>query len=93
MSNHKLQNIEVEIAGKFYPLLVDNEEAALVRKVENILKGEIDELQLKYGQKINKQDILAMLLLSYTKKWLETTQSEKLTEKIDELYLMLEAGH
>jgi hypothetical protein len=92
MSNHKLQNIEVEIAGKFYPLLVDNEEAALVRKVENILKGEIDELQLKYGQKINKQDILAMLLLSYTKKWLETTQSEKLTEKIDELYLMLEAG-
>jgi hypothetical protein len=92
MSNHKLQNIEVEIAGKYYPLLVDNEEFAIMRQVEKLLSDDIDDLQSKYGPKINKQDILAMLLLSYTKKWFESNQSETLSEKIDELYLMLQAG-
>ena len=53
MSNHKLQNIEVEIAGKSYPLLVDNEEFSTLRKLEKILRDEIEDLQSKYGPKIN----------------------------------------
>ncbi len=89
----KMYNIDIEIAGRNYPLLVEKDEEVEILKLVSHLNIEILEMQSRYGAKLNKQDILAMLLLTYAKKnkeLLKNSETEKIIEKIDHLYLTLE---
>jgi cell division protein ZapA len=50
-------------------------------------------MQRRYGSKLNKQDILSMLLLTYAKKFKDLENNfelNKIDEKINTLYLMLD---
>lgn len=88
-----MHNIDIELAGRNYPLLVDKEEETDVLELVSHLNNEISEMQSRYGAKLNKQDLLAMLLLTYAKKnkeLLKNSETEKISEKIDHLHLMLE---
>ena len=85
--------IEIEIAGKTYPVLVEKEEEALIFNLAEQLNDEINDLQRRYGNKLNKQDILSMLLFTYAKKFIDlenNSKNNKIDEKIDTLYLMLD---
>lgn len=88
-----MHNIDIELAGRSYPVLLDKtEELALIELIQQ-LNNDIAELQRRYGTKLDKQDILAMLLITYATKAKEfenNLESEKLSEKIDSLYLILE---
>ncbi len=90
-----MHNIDIEIAGRSYPILVEKEEEIEVLKLVQHLNNEIVEMQARYGTKLNKQDIMAMLLLTYAKKAQDCEKNSRnstVTEKIDELYLMLDAA-
>jgi cell division protein ZapA len=90
-----MHNIDIEIAGRSYPILVEKEEEIEVLKLVQHLNNQIVEMQARYGTKLNKQDIIAILLLTYAKKTQDCEKnsgSSTVTEKIDELYLMLDAA-
>jgi cell division protein ZapA (FtsZ GTPase activity inhibitor) len=90
-----MHNIDIEIAGRSYPILVEKEEEIEVLKLVQHLNNEIVEMQARYGTKLNKQDIMAILLLTHAKKTLDCEKNSRnstVTEKIDELYLMLDAA-
>jgi cell division protein ZapA len=96
MAQTDLHNIDIELAGRNYPILVEKEEEIAVLSLVQRLNNEIIDMQSRYGQKLNKQDILAMLLLTYAKKHQDLEQLSQgtagLSSKIDELYLMLDAA-
>jgi cell division protein ZapA (FtsZ GTPase activity inhibitor) len=88
-----MQNIDIEIAGKSYPVLADKEEEKMLQLLAEELNGEISDMQRRYGSKLTKQDILSMLLLIYAKKFKDSENNfklNKINEKIDSLYLMLD---
>ncbi len=90
-----MHNIDIEIAGRSYPILVEKEEEIEVLKLVQHLNNQIVEMQARYGTKLNKQDIIAILLLTYAKKTQDCEKNSRrstVTEKIDELYLMLDAA-
>ena len=90
-----MHNIDIEIAGRSYPILVEKEEEIEVLKLVQHLNNQIVEMQARYGTKLNKQDIIAILLLTYAKKTQDcekNSRSSTVTEKIDELYLMLDVA-
>jgi len=93
MAKENAYNIQVEIADRNYPLTVNNEEQASVVELAKQLNLEINEMHSRYANKLSKQDVLAMLLLTYAKKLkdLETvSNAPQLEEKLDALYLLLE---
>jgi len=96
MAQIDLHNIDIELAGRNYPILVEKEEETVVLSLVQRLNNEIVDMQSRYGQKLNKQDILAMLLLTYAKKHQDLEplfqETPQLSGKIDELYLMLDAA-
>jgi len=88
-----MHNIDIEIAGKSYPLLVEQEEALLVLNLAEQINSEIKDLQRRYANKLNKQDILSILLFTYAKKFKDLendSNNTKIEEKIDTLYLILD---
>jgi cell division protein ZapA (FtsZ GTPase activity inhibitor) len=93
MKNEQLNSIDVEIAGRAYPVLVNDEEAKNVQALAKQLDREIDEMYSRYINKLNKQDVMSMLLLTYAKKVQDLEQLavlEALTEKVDALYNLFE---
>jgi len=88
-----MQSIEIDIAGKSYPLLADREEEPMILNLAEQLNSEIKDLQRRYGNKLNKQDILSMLLFTYAKKFKDlenNSVNNKIEEKIDMLNLMID---
>lgn len=68
MANDNMLNISVQLAGRQYPLTVTAEEREVVQGLVAILNTEYDELHHRFASKLNKQDLLSMLLLTYAKK-------------------------
>ena len=92
MKDEQLNNIDVEIAGRVYPVLVNEEEEKNVRALAKQLNREIDEMYSRYVNKLNKQDVMSMLLLTYAKKVKDLEQLavlDDLSEKVDSLYHLL----
>lgn len=92
MKDEQLNNIDVEIAGRVYPVLVNEEEEKNVRALAKQLNREIDEMYSRYVNKLNKQDVMSMLLLTYAKKVQDLEQLavlDDLSEKVDSLYHLL----
>ena len=66
--------IPVSIAGRTYPVLTASKEVENIEFINNKLNEEFLDLKARYSNKLNNQDILAMLLFTYAKN----LQEEKL---------------
>ena len=60
-------SVKVKIAGRYYPLNIQQEEEAALRQAEAKIQSNIDAFQEKYGVK-DMQDLLAMTLLQMATK-------------------------
>jgi len=78
MSDDKLLNISVTLAGRTYPVLATEQEAKNLAFINEQLNEEFLDLQSRYMNKLNNQDILAMLLLTYAKDLHEERESKNL---------------
>ena len=67
MENNDILEIPITIAGRTYPVLVRPDEIAGVERIKEQLSVEFSDLKARYSNKLNNQDILAMLLLTYAK--------------------------
>lgn len=93
MAEDQLHTINVEVAGRSYPIFVTKDEEETVVQLAEHLNQEIQDLQKRYANKLGKTEILTMLLLTYAKKHHDATASKaesRLSHKMDELFLMLE---
>lgn len=60
-------SVKVKIAGRYYPLNIQQEEEATLRQAEAKIQSNIDAFQEKCGVK-DMQDLLAMTLLQMATK-------------------------
>jgi cell division protein ZapA (FtsZ GTPase activity inhibitor) len=60
-------SVKVKIAGRYYPLNIQQEEEATLKQAEAKIQSNIDAFQEKYGVK-DMQDLLAMTLLQMATK-------------------------
>ena len=79
MSDNDLINVSVNLAGRSYPILVSENELSSIEKINAKLNEEFIALKTQYANKLNEQDILAMLLLTYVKNLHEEKQINDLT--------------
>lgn len=89
MSSSKLINLPFQLAGKTYPLLVAPEEVEAIRQLEAQLQRELDGLQARYGSNLSKQDLLAMLLITYAQKVAELSQNTDAVAVHDKIHTLL----
>lgn len=74
-----MQKIKVQIAGRYYPMIVEEEKEELIlRQASKNLNLLINSLESKYSIS-DKQDVLAMVALEFAKKY------EIQKKKIDEI--------
>ena len=71
MNKDNLLTIPVVLAGRTYPVVITQDEVESVQLINQQLNNEFSDLQSRYANKLNKQDILSMLLLTYAKDLLE----------------------
>lgn len=77
-------SIKVNIAGRTYPLTVNDHEEAGVRRAEQVIEDSIQMFQRNYAVK-DKQDLLAMAALQMAAKSERTpeTRVEKVVERVE----------
>lgn len=93
MKEDNLLTIPVVLAGRTYPVLVTQDEVESIKLINQQLNKEFLELQKCYANKLNKQDILSMLLLTYAKDLLEERQKTDLVpvkKRIESIETILE---
>lgn len=93
MDEDNLLTIPVVLAGRTYPVLVTQDEVESVKIINQRLNKEFSELQNRYANKLNKQDILSMLLLTYAKDLYEEQQRTDLVpvqRRIESIETLLE---
>lgn len=76
-----MKSIKVSIAGRPYPLKVTEEEEALVMEIAEEIGRRVNEYQSMYRNH-DKQDYLAMTLLTYALESAKSKQSEDLMGEI-----------
>ncbi len=83
-------SIQINIAGRTYPLTIKREDEESLRKVAKEIQAHVDKLRQTYAVK-DAQDLLAMTLLEYGTR-LETRKEEegaemsiKLLQEVDGL--------
>lgn len=64
MDEKELKNITVLIAGRPYPLKVEEADEASIRQIAKEVNDKINNFQMNYNKK-DKQDCLSMALLTY----------------------------
>ena len=64
MDEKELKNVKILIAGRPYPLRVEEEDEDSIRQIAKDINDKINAFQLNYNKK-DKQDCLAMALLTY----------------------------
>ena len=64
MDEKELKNITVLIAGRPYPLRVEEADEASIKQIVKEVNDKISNFQLNYNRK-DKQDCLSMALLTY----------------------------
>jgi cell division protein ZapA (FtsZ GTPase activity inhibitor) len=86
MLKENIVETTVELAGRSYPILAEASELDVVKNINEQLSTEFSELKSKYPNKLNNQDILAILLFTYAKKLSEKQLASfgpELNSKID----------
>ncbi|MFK7796708.1 MAG: cell division protein ZapA [Aureispira sp.] len=79
MNEDTFQNISVVLAGRTYPVLVKPDELGRIQTINQRLTQELADLQSRYSNQLNTQDLLAMLLLTYANKLAEAQEKTDLT--------------
>jgi len=106
MDKKELKSITVLIAGRPYPLRVEEADEASIRQIVKEVNDKISNFQLNYNKK-DKQDCLSMALLTYAvdlHKWRtgkqqlenqesipDNTKMNAVTNKIEELDQLLDS--
>ena len=91
MNDVPIHNIAVVLAGRNYPVLVTDEEVGRVKAINERLNQELADLQSRYSNQLNTQDMLAMLLITYANRLEEEQERNNLqpiearVEAIDDL--------
>lgn len=78
MNDDSFQNIPVVLAGRTYPVLVKPEEVSRIQAINQRLTQELSDLQSRYSNQLNTQDLLAMLLLTYADRLAKEQQKSDL---------------
>lgn len=81
MKSTEFKHITVVIAGRPYPLKVQAEDEAAIRKIVKEVNERVNTFQLTYTNK-DKQDCLAMALLTYAVDLFKSSQSEDGQERL-----------
>jgi cell division protein ZapA (FtsZ GTPase activity inhibitor) len=85
-------HIKLQIAGRFYPLIIDRNEEEKLRKVAMIINEKVSQYQQRYKDK-DGQDFLAMAAFQFVLKLVELeeqTSEAPLTNAVEEISLELE---
>ena len=90
MSNGELHRMQVVIAGRSYPIRVHPSDTEVIKKIVDEINSKVRDYQSTYANK-DKQDCLAMALLTYGVDLYRNDQSEeelsedRLVQKIDQI--------
>ena len=76
-----MKSIEVNIAGRVYPVKVTAEEESVVQGIVDEINRKVSDFQSTYRGK-DKQDYLSMALLTYA---LESAQSREADASLEEV--------
>ncbi|NND06280.1 MAG: cell division protein ZapA [Saprospiraceae bacterium] len=87
------KSMTVNIAGRSYPLRVKEDDKVSIQQVVDDINEKVKDFQLTYINK-DKQDCLAMALLTYAVDYNKIKQdndvSEKVNQKVDHLESMID---
>ncbi len=95
MDGQDVKNITVVIAGRPYPLKVQERDEPSIRKIVNEINEKVNDFQLTYTNK-DKQDCLAMAALTYAVDNFKTRLSnvalddDVLVQKLENIDTLLE---
>ena len=92
MANEVLESVSVNIAGRSYPLKVEEHEIEIIEEVVKGINSKVREFQRVYSGK-DVQDCLAMALLTYVvdiEKLNTQAPDEELTEKVKALNTLVD---
>lgn len=88
-----LKSMHIMIGGRSYPLKVKEEDEDAIKEIAEKMNEKINDFQITYVNK-DKQDCLAMTLLTYAVENHKLKNSEsntdKLGDRIDQLHNMLD---
>ena len=88
-----LKSLQVVIAGRPYPIKVKQSDEEAIQKVVDELNEKIKDFQLTYINK-DKQDCLAMSLLTYAVEYHKAIQdspsTDSLSQKVQQIDEMLD---
>lgn len=95
MDGQEVKNITVVIAGRPYPLKVQERDEPSIRKIVNEINEKVNDFQLTYTNK-DKQDCLAMAALTYAVDNYKTRLSnvaledDVLVQRLENIDILLE---
>lgn len=95
MDGHDVKNITVVIAGRPYPLKVQERDELSIRKIVNEINEKVNDFQLTYTNK-DKQDCLAMAALTFAVDNYKTRLSnvaledDVLVQRLENIDILLE---
>ncbi len=86
-------SIKINIADRFYPLVVTSQQEETVRKAAKLINDKLKHLQQEFAVK-DKQDMLAMTVLELTTELLQLKSSnlkedKSLSDKLTEIEQLL----
>lgn len=86
-------SIKINIADRFYPLVVTPQQEETVRKAARLINDKLKHLQQEFAVK-DKQDMLAMTVLELTTELLQLkssnlTEDKSLSDKLTEIEQLL----
>ena len=91
--SEELKGMQVNIAGRSYPIRVKEEDRESIRQIVDEINEKVKDFQLTYIHK-DKQDCMAMALLTYAVDYHREkkagTPSELLDEKVNRLESMID---
>lgn len=93
MSDTSIHNISVVLAGRKYPVIVNEDEVARMTTINECLNQELADLQSRYSNQLSTQDLLAMLLITYANRLAEEQEKNdfsRVQERVDSLEHLLE---
>lgn len=85
-------HIKLQIAGRYYPLIIDRNEEEKLRKAAMIINEKVSQYQKRYKDK-DGQDFLAMAAFQFVLKLIELedqTSEAPLTAAVEEISQELE---
>jgi cell division protein ZapA (FtsZ GTPase activity inhibitor) len=85
--------ITVVIAGRSYPVKATEAEARLIPSIEKKINDQIMKIQMSYKD-LDMQDYLSMVLLTniMSSNNIEETNTETVSEKLDQLNSLIESA-